>query len=133
MHIALAQEPKFTPKGIHGSTFEYLSYFEVHTAECGAGTLNIESKSFDELAAQKLYHALEKDLQVISDFAADRMTDFSVYVVGKLVNGRMQLSGDAVYCTAADVLDGGYRQWLVGATFDIEEPWKAFRSDGSSF
>ncbi len=117
----LAEEPLFTEGVPHASHLDYRQYFETMSAEAGECTLSIAQADFDPARAAQLHAQVAADEAALSAIAPLR--EHTVYVVKKPMAG-MQRIDSAIYCTAAQVLDGSYRPWLAEAALGVET-WRA--------
>lgn len=127
--IALAETPLFTEGEPHKSHLDYRQYFMTMTSTAGECTLYIAADVYDPALAESVYAHLAADEAVLANLLPLR--PHAVYVVKKPLAG-MQCSGQNVYCTAAQVLDGSYRTWLVTAALGAER-WQAAGLAGHAF
>ncbi len=127
--IALAEKPLFTEGEPHKSHLDYRQYFKTVTATVGDCTLYIAADAYDPAQAEEVYARLLADEAMLSELLPLR--PHAVYVVKKPLAG-MQCSGRSIYCTAAQVLDGSYRSWLVEAALGAER-WQAVGLAGYAF
>lgn len=126
---ALAEASLFTEGEPHKSHLDYRQYFKTMTATAGACTLHIAADIYDPAQAEVVYARLAEDEAVLS--ALLPLRPHAVYVVKKPLAG-MQCSGQSVYCTVQQVLDGSYRSWLVTAALGAER-WQAVGLAGHVF
>ena len=117
----LAEEPLFTEGTPHASHLDYRQYFETMSAEAGECTLAIAGDAYTEERAAQLYAQVSADEAALSEIGD--MRPHTVYVVKKPMAG-LQRIDNAIYCSAAQVLDGSYRPWLAEAAFGVET-WRA--------
>lgn len=127
--VVLAEAPLFTEGEPHKSHLDYRQYFKTMTATAGECTLHIAADAYDPAQAEELYAHLAADEAVLSELLPLRA--YAVYVVKKPLAG-MQCSGQSLYCTAQQVLDGSYRHWLVMAALGAER-WQAVGLAGYAF
>lgn len=119
--VGLAEDAMFSEGAPHASHLDYRQYFETRSAKIGACTLAIEQTVFDAEKASALYAQVAADEAALAEMAP--MQAHTVYVVKKPLAG-LQRIGTAIYCSAAQVLDGSYRPWLAEAAFGVET-WRA--------
>ena len=127
--MCLAEEPLFSEGVPHASHLDYRQYFETMSVPIGACTLSVAKTDFDAENAAALYAQIAVDEAAMSAIAP--LQPHTVYVVKKPLAG-LQRIGAAIYCTAAQVLDGSYRPWLAEAAFGVET-WRAVGLAGYAF
>lgn len=127
--VCLAEQPLFTAGTPHASHLDYRQYFETQTAMIGDCTLSIAADAYAEEMAAQLHAQVAADEAALTALAP--VQPHTVYVVKKPLAG-MQRIGAAIYCTAAQVLDGSYRSWLAEAAFDAER-WQGAGLAGVAF
>ncbi len=125
----LAEDVLFSEGVPHASHLDYRQYFETRSAKIGACTLAIEQTFFDAEKASALYAQVAADEAALAEMAP--MQAHTVYVVEKPLAG-LQRIGTAIYCSAAQVLDGSYRPILAEAAFGVET-WRAVGLAGYAF
>ena len=124
-----AEAPLFSPGSPHVSHLDYRQYFSTMSAETGACTVSIAERDFESEQAAILYAQIAADEAVLSVLGDVR--PHTIYVVKKPLAG-MQRIDTAIYCTAAQVLDGSYRPWLAEAAFALER-WQGEGLAGVAF
>jgi len=117
----LAEASLFTEGTPHSSHMDYRQYFETLSAEAGECTLSIAKDAYQEERAAQLYAQVAADEAALATLGAIR--PHTVYVVKKPLAG-LQRIDSAIYCSAAQVLDGSYRPWLAEAALGVET-WRA--------
>lgn len=127
--LAAAAEGLFVVGTPHKSHLDYRQYFETMSAQAGECTLAFAQSAYEEGLAQQVYAQVAADETVLSALAPAR--PHTVYVVDKPLAG-MQRIDSAIYCTAAQVLDGSYRPWLAEAAFGTER-WQSVGLAGYAF
>ncbi len=127
--VCLAEATLFSEGTPHASHLDYRQYFETMSAEVGACKLAIAQNVYDADVARQLHAQVAADEAVLAEL--DVMRPHTVYVVKKPMAG-MQRIDAAIYCTAAQVLDGSYRRWLTEAAFDVER-WQGVGLAGYAF
>ena len=127
--VVLAEAPLFTEGEPHKSHLDYRQYFKTMTVTAGECTLHIAADAYDPAQAEEVYAHLAEDEAVLAELLPLR--PHAVYVVKKPLAG-MQCSGQSLYCTAQQVLDGSYRPWLVMAALGAER-WQAVGLAGYAF
>lgn len=127
--VVLAEAPLFTESEPHKSHLDYRQYFKTMTATAGECTLHIAADAYDPAQAEEVYAHLAEDEAVLAELVPLR--PHAVYVVKKPLAG-MQCSGQSLYCTTQQVLDGSYRPWLVMAALGAER-WQAVGLAGYAF
>ena len=127
--VARAESPLFTQGEPHASHLDYRQYFKTMTACAGGCTISFAQDAYDEQIANQVYAQISADEAVLS--ALGETQPHTVYVVKKPLAG-MQRIGNAIYCTAAQVLDGSYRSWLAEAAFGLER-WQGVGLAGWAF
>lgn len=127
--MCLAEEALFTEGVPHTSHLDYRQYFETQSAGIGKCNLTIAKDAYTEEQAAQLYAQVAADEAALS--ALGDLEPHTVYVVKKPLAG-LQRIDCAIYCTAAQVLDGSYRPWLAEAAFGVET-WRAVGLAGYVF
>ncbi len=127
--IGAAEESLFTEGEPHKSQLDYRQYFKTMTATTGECTLFIATDAYDQAKADAVYAKLAADEAVLAGLG--KLRPHTVYVVKKPMAG-LQRIDDAIYCTAAQVLDGSYRAWLAEAAFQTER-WQGVGLAGYAF
>ena len=122
-------EELFSPGEPHKSHLDYRQYFETLSAQAGMCTLSFAEDAYSEETAQQVYAQLAADEAALAELVP--VQPHTVYVVKKPLAG-MQRIGEAIYCTAAQVLDGSYRPWLVEAAVGTER-WQSVGLAGYAF
>lgn len=125
----LAEAPLFTEGAPHASHLDYRQYFETMSAEVGVCTLAIAKDAYDADVARQLHAQVAADEAALAELGV--MRPHTVYVVKKPMAG-MQRIGSAIYCTAAQMMDGSYRPWLTEAALGVET-WRAVGLAGHVF
>lgn len=127
--IGMAEESLFTIGEPHVSQLDYRQYFETMSAQAGQCTIAIAKDAYGKEAAEQLHAQVIADEAVLAAFGD--MRPHTVYVVKKPMAGMQQMDA-AIYCTAAQVLDGSYRSWLAAAAFGLER-WQGVGLAGCAF
>lgn len=122
-------EELFSPGEPHKSHLDYRQYFETLSAQAGMCTLSFAEDAYSAETAQQVYAQLAADEAALAELVP--VQPHTVYVVKKPLAG-MQRIGEAIYCTAAQVLDGSYRPWLVEAAVGTER-WQSVGLAGYAF
>lgn len=127
--LAGTAERLFSQGQTHKSHLDYRQYFETMSVQIGECTLSIAKDAYSEEMAAQLYAQVASDEAALAALAPLR--PHTVYVVKKPLAG-MQRIDNAIYCSAAQVLDGSYRLWLAEAALDTER-WKSVGLAGYAF
>ncbi len=122
-------EELFSPGEPHKSHLDYRQYFETLSAQAGMCTLSFAEDAYSAETAQQVHAQLAADEAALAELVP--VQPHTVYVVKKPLAG-MQRIGEAIYCTAAQVLDGSYRPWLVEAAVGTER-WQSVGLAGYAF
>lgn len=129
-HIA---QPEFVKGGQHNNSQEYRAYFRVYTATDGVSTVSIQTNIYSDELGGEIWERVTGDLQAISEAVQAEIGSHTIYVVEELIAGRIHQTGDRVYCTAEDVVSGGYREALINAALGLGDMWKGIGLAGYVF
>ena len=117
----------FIPGASHQLSAEYLDEFDVYSCTVEDVTIHVETSIYTEDTATAIAAKVHEDIRTLQaqDIA---LGEWDLYVVERLVGGRMQRAENALYCTADQIESGDYRVLLVNAYFDFPLPelWKLY-------
>jgi len=117
----------------HPWSIAYRDYFLTRTARQGDLTLSIEESVYQPEQAEDLLLQVVEDMQVIASLLPVVDKTCTVYVVETLLHGAIEQTGDALYCTADDILSGAYRAELIEMMAEIPAYWKCAGLSGFLF
>ncbi|HRX09857.1 MAG TPA: hypothetical protein P5559_11955 [Candidatus Limiplasma sp.] len=117
----------------HPWSIAYRDYFLTQTARQGDLTVSIEESVFAPEQAADLLARVAADIQIIAAKVPVVRKPCTVYVVETPLHGMIQQIGDAVYCTAGDVLSGAYRAELIAVMTELPAYWKCVGLSGVLF
>lgn len=115
--------PVFSEGSPHISTPAFAQYFKTMTAPLPFGTLSIAQRIYEPDQAPALLEAVRCDLKTIEESTGLPLTEHTVYIVERLVNGSIERQGNCVYVRPQDVFSGAYRPLLVCAALGTEKYW----------
>ena len=117
----------------HPWSIAYRDYFLTQTARQGDLVFSIEESVFAPEQASDLLARVAEDMRVIAATVPVESKPYTVYVVETPLHGMIQQVGDAVYCTANDILSGAYRAELIAVMTELPAYWKCVGLSGVLF
>lgn len=111
--------------GRHDREDGYASPFKTHFIDTPVAAVHLEDSSdYSDETLRALSETVVSDVVSIGARTGVETEKVTVYVVQQMLKDRPVLLGDRLFCTAADIESGAYREALCGACFALSTPWK---------
>ncbi len=111
--------------GRHDREDGFASPFKTHFIDTPVAAVHLEDSSgYSDETLRALAEAVVSDVLSIGACTGVEPGKITVYVVQRMLKNRPVLLGDRMFCTAADIENGVYREALCGVCYDLAIPWK---------
>ena len=112
-------------EGKHNREEGFSSPFKTHYIDTPVAAVHLEDGAdYSDERLRTLAEAVVSDVVLIGARTGERTEKVTVYVVARMLKERPVLLRDQVFCTAADIESGVYREALCGACCNLPIPWK---------
>lgn len=112
-------------EGRHARGEDYSAPFRTHFIDTERIAVHFEDcAAYSAEALRTLAKAVYADVLAIGERTGETPRKITVYIVGQMLKECPVLSDDRVFCTAADIESGVYREALCGACCALPVPWK---------
>lgn len=98
--------------------------FDTRFIDTPLAEVHVENGGGSDSDLLSLAGTVVSDIRTISSFTGEEPRKIAVYAVNNLLRDRALPLDDHLFCTAADIESGAYREALIGACFDVPEVWK---------
>lgn len=98
--------------------------FDTRFIDTPLAEVHVEKGGSSDSDLLSLAGTVVSDIRTISSFTGEEPRKIAVYAVNNLLRDRALPLDDHLFCTAADIESGAYREALIGACFDVPEVWK---------
>ena len=112
-------------EGRHEREKDYSSPFKTHYIDTLYAAVHLENGAdYSEDTLRTIARSVLTDVLAIRARTGETTDKVTVYVVQRMLKEKPVLLGDRLFCTAADLESGAYREALCGACFGLAIPWK---------
>lgn len=112
-------------EGRHEREKDYSAPFKTHYIDTPYAAVHLEDNAdYSEETLRAIAQSVLTDVFAIRTRTGETTGKVTVYVVSRMLKDRPVLLGDRLFCTAADIESGAYREALCGACFALSIPWK---------
>lgn len=112
-------------EGRHEREEGFSSPFKTRLIDMPLATVHMENgASYSDETLRSFTQTVVSDVLAIAAYTGEETGKVTVYVVERMLKNRPVLLRDCVFCTAADVESGAYREALCGACCGFAIPWK---------
>lgn len=108
----------------HGRETGYMAAFQTQMLSFGPYRIHLESRVYEESLLRGGAEILWNDLAAIEAAVGALPESVTVYLVAETIAGAPADVGTHVFCTAADLESGAYREHLIGAGFGFASAWQ---------
>ena len=112
-------------EGKHNREAGFSSPFKTRYIDTPVAAVHLEDNAdYSDERLRAIAEAVVKDVVAIGARTGAETEKVTVYVVSRMLKDRPVLLRDQVFCTAADLESGVYREALCGACCGLTIPWK---------
>ncbi len=112
-------------EGRHEREKDYSAPFKTRYIDTPLAVVHLEdSADCSEETIRALAEAVVSDVLAIRTRTGETPDKVTVYIVQRMLKDRPVLLGNRLFCTAADLESGLYREALCGACYGLSIPWK---------
>lgn len=119
-----AEKEPVIQEGKHEWEAAYPAFFRTYYLAEEEFEIHMEQDIFAIEELRELKKQIQEDRKKVSEVLPGKSLNLQLFVVEKTVTGAPVLTENVVFCTAEDILDGRYREVMLGASAGIEELWK---------
>ena len=119
-----AEREPVIQEGKHDREAAYPSAFRTYYVAEDGLEIHMEQDIFAIEELQQLKKQIQEDRRKVCELLTEKNFNLRVFVVEETAAGVPVLIENTVFCTAEDILEGRYREVMLGASAGIGELWK---------
>ncbi len=121
--MSACQKSEFE-KTTHIRSENYSAIFDMMSKTDGHLTVGVENKVWNEEKADIYFETIQSDYEKLIKAGGDKDKNINVYIVESTISGDVQVTDNAVHCTAENIENLAYRPFLTQAVFGFSQRWQ---------